>query len=184
MTYMSEAMTLSSQSLVTGQGMLGKVYFPRMIFPLTPLFSKLVDFGISLLLLIGVMIYYKVVPTWNMLLLPIFIGYMVLIPAGIGLWLSSLAVRFRDVKFAMPFIIRLLIYTAPVLYSASSIPQEYRLLYSINPIVGVMEGFRACLLGSAIPWEFIVPGMVTAVLMVLTGAMYFRRMERVIVDVI
>jgi len=183
-TYMSEAMTLSSQSLVTGQGMLGKVYFPRMIFPLTPLFSKLVDFGISLLLLIGVMIYYKVAPTWNMLLLPIFIGYMVLIPAGIGLWLSSLAVRFRDVKFAMPFIIRLLIYTAPVLYSASSIPQEYRLLYSFNPIVGVMEGFRACLLGSAIPWEFIVPGMVTAVLMVLTGAMYFRRMERVIVDVI
>jgi lipopolysaccharide transport system permease protein len=183
-TYMSEAMTLSSQSLVTGQGMLGKVYFPRMIFPLTPLFSKLIDFGISLLLLIGVMIYYKVAPTWNILLLPIFIGYMVLIPAGIGLWLSSLAVRFRDVKFAMPFIIRLLIYTAPVLYSASSIPQEYRLLYSINPIVGVMEGFRACLLGSAIPWEFIVPGMVTAVLMVLTGAMYFRRMERVIVDVI
>ncbi len=183
-TYMSEAMSHSSQSLVTGQGMLGKVYFPRMIYPLTPLLSKLVDFSISLLLLIGVLIYYKVAPSWNMLLLPIFIGYMVLIPAGIGLWLSSLAVRFRDVKFAMPFIIRLLIYTAPVLYSASSIPQEYRLLYSLNPIVGVMEGFRACLLGSPIPWEFIVPGMVTGVLLVLTGAMYFRRMERVIVDVI
>ena len=118
-TYMSEAMTHSSQSLVTGQGMLGKVYFPRMIFPLTPLFSKLVDFGISLLLLVGVLIYYKVAPTWNMLLLPAFVLYMVLIPAGIGLWLSSLAVRFRDVKFAMQFIIRMLIYTAPVLYSAS-----------------------------------------------------------------
>jgi lipopolysaccharide transport system permease protein len=183
-TYMSEAMTHSSQSLVTGQGMLGKVYFPRMIFPLTPLFSKLVDFGISLLLLVGVLIYYKVAPTWNMLLLPGFVLYMVLIPAGIGLWLSSLAVRFRDVKFAMQFIMRMLIYTAPVLYSASTISPEYRLLYSLNPIVGVMEGFRACLLGGAIPWEFIVPGMVTAVLMVLTGAMYFRRMERIIVDVI
>jgi lipopolysaccharide transport system permease protein len=183
-TYMSEAMTHSSQSLVTGQGMLGKVYFPRMIFPLTPLFSKLVDFGISLLLLVSVLIYYKVAPTWNMLLLPGFVLYMVLIPAGIGLWLSSLAVRFRDVKFAMQFIIRMLIYTAPVLYSASTISPQYRLLYSLNPIVGVMEGFRACLLGGAIPWEFIVPGMVTAVLMVLTGAMYFRRMERVIVDVI
>jgi lipopolysaccharide transport system permease protein len=183
-TYMSEAMTHSSQSLVTGQGMLGKVYFPRMIFPLTPLFSKLVDFGISLLLLVGVLIYYKVAPTWNMLLLPGFVLYMVLIPAGIGLWLSSLAVRFRDVKFAMQFIIRMLIYTAPVLYSASTISPQYRLLYSLNPIVGVMEGFRACLLGGAIPWEFIVPGMVTAVLMVLTGAMYFRRMERIIVDVI
>jgi lipopolysaccharide transport system permease protein len=183
-TYMSEAMTHSSQSLVTGQGMLGKVYFPRMIFPLTPLFSKLVDFGISLLLLVSVLIYYKVAPTWNMLLLPVFVLYMVLIPAGIGLWLSSLAVRFRDVKFAMQFIIRMLIYTAPVLYSASTISPQYRLLYSLNPIVGVMEGFRACLLGGAIPWEFIVPGMVTAVLMVLTGAMYFRRMERIIVDVI
>ena len=183
-TYMSEAMAQSSQSLVSEQGMLGKVYFPRMIYPLTPLLSKLVDFSISLLLLLGVLIYYKVTPTWNLLLLPIFVGYMVLIPAGIGLWLSSLAVRFRDVKFAMSFIIRLLIYTAPVLYSASLIPPEYRLLYSLNPIVGVMEGFRASLLGGAVPWEFIVPGMVVGVLMALTGAMYFRRMERVIVDVI
>ena len=183
-TYMSDAMVQSSQSLVSEQGMLGKVYFPRMIYPLTPLFSKLVDFSISLLLLIGVLTYYKVMPTWNLLLLPIFVGYMVLIPAGIGLWLSSLAVRFRDIKFAMSFIIRLLIYTAPVLYSASLIPSEYRLLYSFNPIVGVMEGFRACLLGGPVPWEFIVPGMVTGVLMVLSGAIYFRRMERVIVDVI
>ena len=164
--------------------MLGKVYIPRMIYPLTPLLSNLVDFSISLLLLLGVLIYYKVTPTWNLLLLPIFVGYMELIPAGIGLWLSSLAVRFRDVKFAMSFIIRLLIYTAPVLYSASLIPPEYRLLYSLNPIVGVMEGFRASLLGGAVPWEFIVPGMVVGVLMALTGAMYFRRMERVIVDVI
>ena len=183
-TYMSESMIQSSQSLVSEQGMLGKVYFPRMIFPLTPVLSKMVDFTISLLLLIGVLMFYRVTPTWNMLLLPVFVFYMMLIPAGIGMWLSSLAIRFRDVKFAMSFIIRMLIYTAPVLYSASSIPPEYRLLYSLNPIVGVMEGFRACLLGGSIPWEFIVPGMVTGVLMVLTGAMYFRRMERVIVDVI
>lgn len=183
-TYMSEAIIQSSQSLVSGQGMLGKVYFPRMIYPLTPVLSKLVDFCISLVLLIGVLVYFQVTPTWNILLLPVFVFYMILIPTGIGMWLSSLAVRFRDVKFAMSFIVRLLIYTAPVLYSASSIPPEHRLLYSLNPIVGVVEGFRACLLGGPIPWEFIVPGMVTGVLMVLTGAMYFRRMERVIVDVI
>lgn len=183
-TYMAEAMAQSSQSLVSEQGMLGKVYFPRMIYPLTPLLSKLVDFSISLLLLIGVLLYYKVVPTWNMLLLPVFVVYMMVIPAGIGLWLSSLAVRFRDVKFAMSFIIRLLIYTAPVLYAASSIPQEYRTLYSLNPIVGVVEGFRACLLGQEMPWEYIIPGMVTSIILMLTGAVYFRRMERVIVDVI
>lgn len=183
-TYMAEAINQSSQSLVTEQGMLGKVYFPRMIFPLTPVLSKLVDFTISLLLLIGVLIFYKVTPTWNMLLLPVFVFYMMLIPAGIGLWLSSLAVRFRDVKFAMSFIIRMLIYTAPVLYSASLVPPQYRLLYSLNPIVGVMEGYRACLLGGPIPWGFIVPGVVTGVLLMLSGAIYFRRMERVIVDVI
>jgi len=183
-TYMSESMIQSSQSLVSGQGMLGKIYFPRMIFPLTPVLAKLVDFAISLLLLAGVLIFYKVTPTWNILLLPVFVFYMMLIPAGIGMWLSSLAVRFRDIKFAMSFIIRMLIYTAPVLYSASSIPPEYRLLYSLNPIVGVMEGYRACLLGGPIHWEFIVPGMVTSVLLMLSGAMYFRRMERVIVDVI
>lgn len=183
-TYMSEAMVNSSQSLVSEQGMLGKVYFPRMIYPLTPLLSKLVDFCISLVFLVGVLIYFRVTPTWNMLLLPVFVLYMMFIPAGIGLWLSSLAVRFRDVKFAMSFIIRLLIYTAPVLYSASSIPTQYRLLYSLNPIVGVVEGYRSCLLGTPMPWEFILPSMVSSVVLLLTGAMYFRRMERVIVDVI
>jgi lipopolysaccharide transport system permease protein len=183
-TYMSEAMIQSSQSLVNEQGMLGKIYLPRMIYPLTPLFSKLVDFTISLLLLLGVLLYYRVTPTWNMLYLPVFVLYMMLIPAGIGMWLSSLAIRFRDVKFAMSFIMRLLIYTAPVLYSASSIPEEYRMLYSLNPIVGLVEGYRACLLGTTMPWVYIVPGMVTGLVLVVSGAMYFRRMERVVVDVI
>lgn len=183
-TYMSESMIQSSQSLVSEQGMLGKIYFPRMIYPLTPIFSKLVDFAISLLLLIGVLLYYQVTPTWNLLYLPLFMLFMMVIPAGIGMWLSSLAVRFRDVKFAMSFVIRLLIYTAPVLYSASAITPEYRLLYSLNPIVGVMEGFRASLLGGPMPWEYIFPGMITGILLLVSGAMYFRRMERVIVDVI
>ncbi len=183
-TYMSEAMIQSSQSLVTEQHMLGKVYFPRYIFPLTPVISKLVDFGISLLLLLAVLLYYGVTPTWNLLFLPIFVVFMMLIPAGIGLWLSSLAIRFRDVKFAMSFIIRLLIYTAPVLYSASSIPEPYRLLYSLNPIVGVIEGYRACLLGMPMQWEYILPGLAMALVLVVSGAAYFRRMERIFVDVI
>lgn len=182
--YMSEAMVQSSQSLVSEQHMLGKVYFPRIIYPLTPIISKLVDFLISLLLLIAVLIYYRVPPTWNFIFLPVFIVYMTFIPAGIGMWLSALAIRFRDVKFAMSYIIRLLIYTAPILYSASSIPEPYRLLYSLNPIVGVIEGFRACLLGTPMPWEYILPGMITGMLLVVTGAIYFRRMERVFVDVI
>ena len=183
-TYMSEAMSKASQSLVAGQSMLGKVYFPRVLFPITPVLAKLVDFSISLLLLIAVMIYYEVPPTWNVLLLPFLILLMMIIPAGIGLWLSALSIRFRDVKFAMPFLIRMLIYSAPILYTASSIPDGYRLIYSLNPIVAVIEGFRACLLGTEIPWQFILPGTIVAVILLITGAIYFRKMERVFVDVI
>jgi lipopolysaccharide transport system permease protein len=183
-TYMSQSMTQSSQSLVSQQNILGKIYFPRLIFPLTPVLAKLVDFGISLLILLGVSIYYRVVPTWNLLLLPLFLFLMMSIPAGVGMWLSALAIRFRDVKHAMPFIVRMLIYTAPIVYSASAIPEKYRMMYSFNPIVGVIEGYRACLLGTELPWLYIIPGIITAFLLLISGGFYFRRMERVFVDVI
>jgi len=106
------------------------------------------------------------------------------VPAGIGLWLSALAIRYRDVKFAMPFVIRMLIYSAPILYTASSIPDRYRFLYSLNPIVAVVEGYRACLLGLPMPWEYILPGSGVVVLLLVFGLVYFRKMERVFVDVI
>ena len=183
-TYMSSSMAQSSQSLIAGSAMLGKIYFPRLIFPFTPVLSKLVDFGISILIVLCVMVYYQVHPTWNLLFLPFLIVFMMSIPSGIGLWLSSLAIRFRDVKQVMPFFMQMLMYTAPIVYSASAIPEQYRLLYSLNPIVGVIEGYRACLLGGPIPWEYIVPGMLTATILVITGAFYFKRMERIIVDVI
>jgi lipopolysaccharide transport system permease protein len=183
-TYISEAMSQSSQSLVAEQAILGKVYFPRLIFPMTPVISKLVDFGISLIIILGVLVYYRVAPSWNLMILPLFIVMMVCIPAGTGILLSSLAVRFRDVKFAMQFIIRMLMYSAPIVYSASSLPRAYRMVYSLNPIVGVVEGIRACLLGTSIPWEYIWPGMLTAAVLLAGGTLYFRRMERVFVDVI
>lgn len=183
-TYMSSAMTMASQSLVSGQNMLGKVYFPRLIFPMTSVLAKLVDFGIALSIVVAVMFHYDVTPTWKILYVPLFILMMISVPAGIGLWFSALAIRFRDVKFAMPFAISMLIYSAPILYTASAIPEKYRIVYSFNPIVGVIEGFRAALLGFEIPWAFILPGMFTGVLLVVSGAFYFKRMERVFVDVI
>ncbi|MDL2121668.1 MAG: ABC transporter permease [Deltaproteobacteria bacterium] len=183
-TYMSQAMTQSSQSLISGQHMLGKVYFPRLIFPLTSVLAKLVDFGISMLIILGAILYYRVVPTWNLLLFPLFVMLMVSISAGVGMWLSAMAIRFRDVKHAMPFAVRMLMYTAPIVYSASSIPETYRIIYSLNPIVGVIEGYRACLLGTPMPWPYIWPGMITAALLLISGAFYFKRMERVFVDVI
>jgi lipopolysaccharide transport system permease protein len=183
-TYMSVAMTQSSSSLIVGQGMLGKIYFPRLLFPLTPVLARLVDFGISLLLLMAVAAYYRVVPTWNLLLFPLFLIQMMGISFGVGTWLSAMAIRFRDVKLAMPFVIRMLMYTAPIVYSAAAIPDKYRIIYSLNPIVGVVEGFRACLLGTQIPWVFIWPGMLTTAVLLITGILYFKRMEKVFVDVI
>jgi len=183
-TYISQAMSESSDSLVSGQGMLGKIYFPRLVFPLTPILSRLVDFGISVIIIVIILLYYHVEPTWNLLFFPLFLILMMIIPAGIGLWLATLAIRFRDVKHALPFVLQMLIYTAPIVYSASSIPEKYRLLYSLNPIVGVIEGYRACLLGLPVPWLYVGPGMITAVILLVSGAFYFRRMERIIVDVI
>ena len=183
-TYISRGMTSSSQSLVGGQNMLGKIYFPRLIFPLTPILAKLVDFAISMLIILGVSIYYQVLPTWNMLLFPLFVILMMSVTAGTGLWLSAMAIRFRDVKHALPFAIRMLMYTAPIVYSASSIPEKYRLFYSLNPIVGVIEGFRACLIGKPLPWSYIWPGTIVAMILLISGAFYFKRMERVFVDVI
>jgi lipopolysaccharide transport system permease protein len=177
-------MNQASSSLVTNQNMLGKIYFPRLIFPLTPVLAKLVDFSISILILLVIFIYYGVFPTWNWLFIPFFLILMISVPLGFGLWLSALAIRFRDVKHAMTFVVRMLMYSAPIVYSASSIPENFRLLYSINPIVAVIEGLRACFLGTDIPWIFIMPGIGTALLLVLSGMLYFRRMERVFVDVI
>jgi lipopolysaccharide transport system permease protein len=183
-TYMSEAMNAASQSLVQGKQLLGKIYFPRVLFPLTPILAKLVDFSISVVILVVVMTYYQVAPTWNLLLLPLLILAMMLVPTGLGMWLAALAIRYRDIKFAMSFFIKLLIYSAPILYTASAIPEQYRFWYSFNPLVAVIEGFRAALLGTPIEWQFIVPGLLTSVLVFLSGAIYFRRMEKVFVDVI
>ncbi|HDG97552.1 MAG TPA: ABC transporter permease [Desulfobacterales bacterium] len=183
-TYMSQAMSQSSLSLVTGQGMLGKIYFPRIMFPMTSVLAKLVDFGISLVILFAALIYYRITPTWNLLFLPLFFLQMIFVPAGVGMFLSALAIRFRDVKFAMQFILRMLIYSAPIVYSASTIPGKYRIIYSLNPIVGVIEGFRACLLGTPMLWQYLVPSLVASIVLLVGGALYFHRMERVFVDVI
>ena len=174
----------SSASLVSGQNMLGKVYFPRLIFPLISVLSNLVSFGISMLIILCVMVYYGIVPTWNLLLFPVLVLIMMSLSAGIGMWLSAMAIRFRDIKHVMGFVIRMLMYTAPIVYSASTIPENYRLIYSLNPIVAVIEGYRACLLGLPVPWPYIWPGTITTVVILISGAFYFKRMERVFVDVI
>lgn len=183
-TYFSGAMAGSTQSLIANANMLSKVYFPRLVIPMTPVLAKLVDFAIALAVLFVLMAIYRWPPTWHIVWLPLLTLLMVLSAAGIGLWLSALAIQYRDVRFALPFLTQILMYAAPVVWPVSLIPDQYRLLYGLYPMAGVIEGFRAALLGTTpMPWDLIAMGSISALVMAVTGAFYFRRMERVFADV-
>lgn len=186
--YFSQSLSGASNSLIGSTSVFTKVYFPRILIPLTPVFSKLADFFIAFFILIGMMIYYQIIPTFNMVFLPILILLMVLSSVGIGMWLSSLAIQYRDVKFAIGFITTLLMYAAPVVFPASLILDkfgyDYYLLYGLYPMVGVIEGFRSSLLGfKPMPWDLIGMGSISAVIFFITGALYFKKTERIFADV-
>jgi len=183
-TYISQSVQASSQSLVIGQNMLGKIYFPRLIYPLTPILAKLIDLSISMLIFIVVSFVYRIYPTWQLIFLPLFLLLMIGFSAGIGMWFSALAIRYRDVRFAMTFVVRMVMYTAPIVYSIESIPMQYRFYYCLNPVVSIIEGFRACLLGTPMPWAYIWPGALTTIMVLLAGMIYFKKMEYIFVDVI
>ena len=183
-TYFSNSLIDATGSLVTNRSMLTKIYFPRLIFPMTSVLSKLVDFTISLFILFILMFWFGVVPTSGIIILPYLVLLMMMTALGVGMWLSALAIQFRDIKYGMNFGIQLLMYAAPVVYPASIIPAQYRLVYAINPLVGVIEGFRSTLIGTnPIPWDFILVGSIASLIILITGALYFKRMERVFADV-
>jgi lipopolysaccharide transport system permease protein len=183
-TYFSTAMTSSSNSLVGNTNLLTKVYFPRLIIPMTPVLSGLVDFGIAFLMLVGMIAWFKITPTWNVVFLPLLILLMICAASGIGMWLSALAIQYRDIKFAVPFLAQLLLYAAPVVWPSSLVPSNYRLIYGLYPMAGVIEGFRSALLGTnPMPWALIAMGTFSTAILLLTGALYFRRMERIFADV-
>lgn len=182
--YFSNVLTESSNSLVQNANMITKVYFPRLVLPLSAAFSKLLDFGIGLIVMAGFMAWFRYVPTWNALWLPLLIFILLLASLGLGMILSAMAVQYRDVKHAVSFVVQLLMYAAPVVYPTSNVPEVWRFWYSLNPMVGVIEGFRSALLGTQpMPWQWIWPGAVVALLFFIFGAFYFRRMERVFADV-
>ncbi|NND54459.1 MAG: ABC transporter permease [Gammaproteobacteria bacterium] len=183
-TYMSATMSSASSSLVGNAGMLSKIYFPRIIYPLVPVIFNLVTFFISLILVAAVMIYYDVQPTRQMVFLPVFFLLMIITPLSVGLWLASLAIRFRDVQIVMGYFMRMAIYLVPVMYPTETVPDEVRSLYILNPFVGVIEGFNACLLGKPLYMDSLLTSAVISTVLLLTGLFYFKRMERVIVDVV
>ncbi len=184
-TYFSSSLTASTGSLVASSSMLTKVYFPRLVIPLAPVIGKLVDFGIAMLILAGFMLWYRIAPTWDAWSLPLLIGLMMLTAAGLGMWLTALSVQYRDINYAMGFLVQLLIYAAPVVYPASAVPAQFRLLYGLFPMAGVIEGFRSALLGTnPMPWDLIGVGAGVALVLFFSGAVYFRRMERFFADVV
>ncbi|MCZ6693423.1 MAG: ABC transporter permease, partial [Bacteroidetes bacterium] len=187
-TYFSQALSSSTNSLVTQSGMFTKVYFPRLIIPLTPVVAKLVDFLIAFVMLIVVMAYYNIIPGYEIVFLPLLIILMILTASGIGMWLSALAIQYRDIKFAMTFMVQLLMYAAPVVWPVSLIEEKFgytaKMVYGLYPMAGIIEGFRAALLGSRpMPWDIIMMGTITALLVFVSGVFYFRKMERVFADV-
>ena len=184
-TFFSGALTRASGSLTSAAGMITKVYFPRLIIPMAPILGKLVDFAIAMVLVVGLMAWFRVPPTIWVLFIPILILLMMLVTAGLGMWLTPLAAQYRDVSYGMGFLVQLLMFASPVVYPTSLIPDQYQLLYGINPMVGVIEGFRSALLGTIpMPWDLIGVGSGSAILVAFTGALYFRRKERFFADVV
>jgi lipopolysaccharide transport system permease protein len=181
--YFSGTLTDASNSLITNAAMITKVYFPRLVLPLSAIFSKLLDFIIAFVILIVLLIYFQVVPGIGLLYLPLFLVQLLFTSLGIGLILSAMAVQYRDVKHAMTFVVQILMYAAPVVYSTHAVPLEYQWAYSLNPMVGVIEGFRAAFLDRPIPWQWVWPGSIMAAALFVYGLLYFRKMEKIFADV-
>ena len=187
--YFAGSLTRSSTSVVNSANLITKIYFPRLIIPISGVLSGLVDFAIGFLLLGGLMVYYRIPVTLNLLLLPFFLLLAMLTALGFGLWLAALNVRYRDVNYLIPFLVQIWMYATPVIYGATLVPERFRFLLALNPMTGVTEGFRWALLGSRLadaqpPGPLFYISIAIALLIFLSGLLFFRRTERTFADII
>ncbi|MCG9891865.1 MAG: ABC transporter permease [Thermosynechococcaceae cyanobacterium MS004] len=184
--FFSNSLSECSNSLVSNANLLSKVYFPRLVVPASAVVVSFVDFMISGMILLGLMAWYNFVPSWRILMLPLFVAIAFAAATGAGLWLATLNVEYRDFRYIVPFIIQFGLYISPVGYSSSVVPEEWRFLYSLNPMVGVIDGFRWAILGgeAQIYWPGFLLSLGIVILSLVTGIWYFRRMERTFADVI
>lgn len=181
----ANALSEASNSLIGNQNLITKVYFARLVIPIAAVVSGLVDFLIAFVILIGMMLFYGIVPGWAILTLPGFILLAVLTALAVGLWLSALNVQYRDVRYTMSFLVQFWLFATPVAYPSSIVPESWRALYGINPMAGVVEGFRWALLGKSSPPSAMLFVSVFVVLVLLVGGLYyFRRMEQEFADVV
>ena len=184
-TYFSTALSGAGNSLVVSNNLITKVYFPRLVIPLTPVLVGLVDVAISMLLLFGMMAWYHIAPTLlSIVLVPLLLIVSALLATGVGAWLAALNIKYRDVKYVLPFLVQLWMYASPIVYPSSIVPERVRWLYALNPMVGIIEGFRGALLGTSnTGWGAIALSIGTGLLIFLAGTMYFRRSERHFADI-
>ncbi len=178
------ALTNSSNSLVGSQNLVSKVYFPRLVIPIASVLPGLVDFAISFVVLLGMLLYFQIPLTARVLVLPLFLLLALGTALGVGLWLSALNVEYRDIRYVVPFLTLFWQYATPVAYSSSLIPEKWRLLYGLNPMTGVVEGFRWALLGKGDVGGLLWISIIIIVLLLITGLLYFKRMETTFADVI
>jgi lipopolysaccharide transport system permease protein len=184
--FFSNALSECSNSLISNANLISKVYFPRLIVPTSAVITSFVDFLISGVILLGLMAVYHFVPGWRILMLPVFTAIAFLASMGAGLWLAALNVEYRDFRYIVPFIVQFGFYVSPVGYSSGIVPEKWRLLYSLNPMVGVIDGFRWAILGgdATIYWPGFALSMALVGLLFVSGIWYFRKMERRFADVI
>lgn len=184
--FFANALSECSNSLISNANLISKVYFPRLIVPTSAVIVSFVDFLISGMILLGLMAWFNFVPTWRVITLPLFIAIAIAAAIGAGLWFAALNVEYRDFRYVVPFVVQFGLYISPVGFSSSVVPERWRLLYSLNPMVGVIDGFRWAILGRNsviyLPGFLLSLGLVG--LMLITGIWYFRRMERTFADVI
>jgi lipopolysaccharide transport system permease protein len=184
-TFFANGLTTSSASMVGSGNLIKKIYFPRLVLPLSAILSGLVDFALAFVILLVMMIPYGVSPTVNVVWIPFFVLLALSTSLGVGLWLSAMNVQFRDIRYTVPFIVQFWLFASPVAYSTQLLDAGWRTLYAVNPMVGVVEGFRWALLGTdTSPGPMIAVSTLTSVLLLVSGSFYFRRMEKTFADVV
>ena len=184
-TFFASGLNNSSNSLVGSANLIKKVYFPRLVVPISSIISSVVDFALAFAVLFGMMMFYGILPTVNIVWLPFLLLLAFITALGVGLWLSALNVQFRDVRYTMPFLTQFWLFASPIAYPSSLLSEPWRTLYGINPMVGVVEGFRWALLGTdTAPGPIVIVSSVVALTLLIGGVFYFRRMERTFADVV
>ncbi len=183
--FFAQGISQSALSLIGDANLITKVYFPRLTIPVAAVLSGLIDFVLAFVILLGMMLYFKMLPTINILLLPFPLILALITALGVGLWLSALSVQFRDVRYIVPFVTQMWLFATPIAYPSSLLSEPWRTLYGVNPMVGVVEGFRWALLGTdTAPGPMIIVSTLIALVLLVSGAYFFRHMERTFADII